>query len=102
MTKPSKVKLAATAELENTEDGKLKVVFQPGCFDHLDVESQEELDALMAEIQNHFANLTSEDLAAMSQPLTDEDIDAMDPEEREALLRALHDAESDDRKNRLQ
>ena len=102
MTKPTKVKLAATADFENTEDGKLKVVFQPGCFDHIDVESQEELDALMAEIQSHFANLTAEDLAAMSRPLTDEDIDAMDPEEREALLRALNDSDTEDRKTRLQ
>ncbi len=102
MKKDNTLKMAATGKLEDTNDGKLKVVFEPGCFDHLDVENQEELDALMAEIQNIFANLTPEELQAQSRPITEEDIDAMEPEEREALLRAFNDAGTDDRKNRLQ
>ncbi len=102
MKKDKKLKVAAAGTFEDTNDGKLKVVFEPGCFDHLDVENQEELDALMAEIQNVFANLTPEELQAQSRPITDEDIDAMEPAEREALLRAFNDFDTDDRKNRLQ
>jgi hypothetical protein len=102
MKKDKKLKVAAAGTFEDTNDGKLKVVFEPGCFDHLDVENQEELDALMAEIQNVFANLTPEELRAQSRPITDEDIDAMEPAEREALLRAFNDFDTDDRKNRLQ
>lgn len=98
----NKLKLVATGKLEDTNDGKLKVVFQPGCFDHIDVESQEELDALMAEITEIFANLTPEELQAQSRPITDEMIDEMEPEERAALLRALDESNSDERKNRLQ
>ena len=64
---------------KDRKDGPLKVVFAPGCFDHLDV-SQEELDALMAELETKFNSVTNEELAAMSRPLTDEDFDSM-PEE---------------------
>lgn len=104
MTKKDKLVLSGTAKVEPSQEGEpLKVVFEPGCFDHIDVESQEELDALMAEIQNMFANLSPEELKAQSRPLTDEDIEAMDPEEREALLHAIsHHVSPEDRKNRLQ
>ena len=48
MTSKEKLKLTGTARLdEPDENGKLKVTFEPGCFDHVDVESQEELDELM-------------------------------------------------------
>jgi len=94
--------MAASGTFEDTNDGKLKVVFEPGCFDHLDVESQEELDALMAEIQNIFETLTPEELQAQSRPITEEDIDAMDPDEREALLKAFNNIDTDERKKRLQ
>ena len=66
------------------KDGPLKVVFAPGCFDHLDV-TQEELDELMVELEAKFNNVTKEELAAMSRPLTDEDFDAM-PDEIKAQL----------------
>ena len=46
MTKKEKKLLSGTGKLEN-QDGKLRVVFQPGCFDHIDVENQEELDRLI-------------------------------------------------------
>lgn len=99
----SKLKLCATGKIESDENEPLKVVFAPGCFDHINVESQEELDSIMAEIQNMFANMTPEELRAQSRPLTDEDIDALEPEEREAVLRAFADQEDPDtRKNRLQ
>ena len=70
--------------MSNEDKKPLKVVFAPGCFDHLDV-TQEELDELMAELEAKFNNVTSEELAAMSRPLTDADFDDM-PEEVRAQL----------------
>jgi len=46
----------------------LKVIFAPGCFDTFDG-TQEELDELVAEIQETFANMTPEELSAQSMPL---------------------------------
>ena len=48
-----------------TEEKKMKVEFAPGCFDHFDG-TQEELDALMAEIQDMFANMTPEEIEAQA------------------------------------
>lgn len=95
MAKKEKKLLSGMAKIAPPEPGKpLKVVFEPGCFDHIDVESQEELDRLMVEITDMFANITPEELEASSRLLTDEDIDDMDPEEQEAVLKALEqDAE---------
>ena len=65
-----------------TDDKKsLEVKFAPGCFDHFDG-TQEELDALMAEIQETFANMTAEELAAQSIPLEQ---DSLTEEEWEIL-----------------
>jgi hypothetical protein len=47
---------------------KLQVVFAPGAFDTFDG-TQEELDALVAEVQDMFANLTPEQLAAQSREI---------------------------------
>ena len=55
----------------------LKVVFAPGCFDHFDG-TQEELDRLMAEIQETFANMTPEELAAQSVPLEEDSLSEED------------------------
>jgi len=66
----------------------IKVEFAPGCFDTFDG-TQEELDAMMAEIQEMFANMTPEQLEAQSRPVTEESIEDMEPEEVEALIRAL-------------
>ena len=85
-----------------SEEKKLKVEFAPGCFDHLDVDSQEELDAIMAELTDMFANMTPEEIEANSRQLTDEDIENMDPEEQEALLEAMAQLNNEKRKNRLQ
>lgn len=55
-----------------TESKKpLEVKFAPGCFDQFDG-TQEELDALMAEIQSVFANMTPEELEAQSIPVDEE------------------------------
>jgi hypothetical protein len=103
MAKKEKKLLSGMAKIAPPEPGKpLKVVFEPGCFDHIDVESQEELDRLMSEITDMFAGMSREELEAQSRPLTDEDIDDMDPEEREALMQALEQAhDQETRKQRL-
>lgn len=66
-----------------------KVIFAPGCFDHIEVESQEELDNLVAEIQRMFETMTAEEIMAQSQEISLEELaEAMDvdPEEIEALV----------------
>jgi TRAP-type C4-dicarboxylate transport system substrate-binding protein len=65
----------------------LEVVFAPGAFDSLDVEDQAELDAVMKEITEMFANITPEELAAQSSPI---DWDSLTDEERVALDRAVN------------
>lgn len=64
--------------MSNDKDKKkpLEVVFAPGCFDSLDID-QEELDKLMAEIQEKFTNMTPEQLAFESIALNDEDFDEL-------------------------
>lgn len=52
----------------------IKVVFAPGAFDTFDG-TQEELDALMAEIQETFANMTPEDLEAQSIPVDEDELE---------------------------
>jgi hypothetical protein len=66
----------------------LEVVFAPGAFDSLDVEDQAELDAVMKEITEMFANMTPEELQAQSRPI---DWDSLTDEERVALERAIND-----------
>ena len=66
----------------------LQVVFAPGAFDSLDVEDQAELDAVMKEITEMFANMTPEELEAQSRPI---DWDSLTDEERVALERAILD-----------
>ena len=66
----------------------MKVEFAPGAFDNLDVEDQAELDAVMKEITEMFANMTPEELEAQSRPI---DWDSLTDEERVALERAIND-----------
>jgi hypothetical protein len=65
---------------------KPKVIFEPGCFDNLDM-SQEELDKFIIELQEM---AESGEMFKNSREFTEEDIDNMDPEERERLLSALN------------
>lgn len=99
MANNKKLKLSAKARVKPVTGEPLKVEFAPGCFDHIDVESQEELDAIMAEITDMFANMTPEQLKAKSQPVDWENID---DDERAILEQALGDFNVDERKNRLQ
>ena len=64
---------------------KVKIVFEPGCFDNLDV-SQEELDGIVEML----SSMTEEEILDNSRVLTDEDIEAMDDDEIEMLARALN------------
>lgn len=63
----------------------LRVEFAPGAFDHFDG-SQEELDQMMKEIMDMFANMTPEELEAQSRPI---DWDNLNDEERAILQSAL-------------
>ena len=77
-------------------DKKLKVEFAPGAFDHFDG-TQEELDELLAEIQNMFANKTQDEIAAMSRPLSDDDFEELPDEVKEQIARSvLGDIEGED------
>ena len=65
----------------------LKVVFAPGAFDTFDG-SQEELDALVAEITETFANMSAEELAAQSREIDLEQLAAdldLNPEVLDAM-----------------
>jgi len=64
---------------------ELKVEFAPGAFDYFDG-TQEELDELLAEIQEMFANKTPEEIAEMSRPLTEEDFEDLPDEIKQQLL----------------
>lgn len=96
MTAWRKKEIAEKVNQEVTEP--LKVEFAPGCFDHFEG-TQEELDAMMAEITEMFQNMTPEELAAHSRPIDEDSIEDMDPEQVEALIRAL---EGDNYKRTLQ
>jgi hypothetical protein len=73
-----------------TKKKKPEVIFDPGCFDELDM-TQEELDGFVAMIQK-----MAEDgsLEANSRQLTDEDIAEMDEETRNKLLGALENVDT--------
>ena len=65
----------------------LKIVFAPGAFDSFDG-TQEELDAIVAEVQDMFENLTPEQLAAQSREIDLEQLAAdldLNPEVLDAM-----------------
>lgn len=68
-----------------TEKKPLRVIFDPGCFDNFD-STQEELDEFVKQIQE-FAE--SGLLFENSVELTDEDIEELDEETRQQIIRAL-------------
>lgn len=68
-----------------TEEKKeIKIEFAPGAFDQFEG-TQEELDELVAEIQKMFAGKSAEEIAAMSRPLEEDDIDELPDEVLEKL-----------------
>jgi hypothetical protein len=68
-----------------TEKKPLKIVFDPGCFDNFEG-TQAELDEFVKQIQE-FAE--SGLLFENSVELTDEDIEELDEETRQQIIRAL-------------
>ena len=67
------------------EKKPLEVKFAPGAFDHFDG-TQEELDQMMQEIVDMFANMTPEELEAASKPI---DWENLSEEECAILNKAL-------------
>jgi hypothetical protein len=66
----------------------LKVEFAPGAFDNFEG-TQEELEELVSEIQNMFANMSSDELAEKSRTVSLDDLDELDEETRQQILSAL-------------
>lgn len=84
---------------DNMTDPKkpIQIEFAPGCFDMFEG-TQEELDALQKEILEMFANMTPEELAEKSTPVSLEEMLADGSEEEvEHILSAL----SEDHKRNL-
>ena len=77
-----------------TEKKPLKVIFDPGCFNKFEG-TQAELDAFVVQIQ---AFAESGLLFENSVELTDEDIEDLDEDTRQQIIRAL---ERDDDKRSL-
>jgi hypothetical protein len=102
MTEDKKLKLSTMDKVTPKQGEPLKIEFAPGCFDHIDVDSQEELDAIMAKIQHMLSNVTPEELEAMSTPITDETLAEMNPEERAILMQTFDAHDVDARKRKLQ
>lgn len=77
-----------------TEKNKdFKIVFAPGCFDNFEG-SQEELDALISQIQGMFDGKTREEIESMSEQLTEEEFEEL-PEEVQAQILGEIDDETD-------
>ena len=71
-----------------TEKKELKIEFAPGAFDHFDG-TQEELDALMVEIQKMFEGKTAEEIQAMSNPMSDEDFEELPEDVQMQIMRGF-------------
>jgi hypothetical protein len=69
----------------------LKIIFAPGSLDNFDG-SQEELDALVLEIQSGFE---TGEFFENSTPLSDDDWNNLDDADRNAILKALEDITDD-------
>ena len=74
-------------DLTKEDFKELKIEFAPGCFDSFDG-TQEELDALIADIKNMIA---SGELHENSRQLTEEDFDELDESVQEQIARVLLD-----------
>ena len=76
----------------SNENTPKKVIFAPGCFDNIEVDSQEELDAIVAEVTKIFETLTPEELFEQSKEIDlDELAEAMgvDPEDIVDMIETL-------------
>lgn len=75
-----------------TQDKELKVIFAPGAFDHFEG-SQEELDALQAEIRAMFEGKTRDEIEAQATPLSELDFEELPEEVQEQLTAHFEDPE---------
>lgn len=73
----------------------LKIVFAPGAFNNLEVDSQEELDAMVAEIKSMFEN--PDQLMEMSTPVDMEELWETDPDLAELLTARLNEIDNEPR-----
>jgi hypothetical protein len=78
-------KIEGFANLEEGENGKVKVSFEPGCFDGFEG-TQEELDELVAQIHQMFESGEAMENAIV---LSEEDFDDLPDEVKEKLSEEL-------------
>ena len=78
----------------------VKVEFAPGAFDNFEG-TQQELEELVSEIQNMFANMSSEELAANSRSVSLDDLAELDEETHNQILSALDDLDNEERTRKL-
>lgn len=71
--------------MADDSNGKMKVIFAPGCFDGFSG-TQEELDDLVAHIQDL---VNTGELIENSEPMTQETFDSMSPDEQEQFIRQM-------------
>ena len=76
----------------SSEKKPMKIEFAPGCFDSFEG-TQEELDAMIADIQAMFEGKSPEELAEMSRPLDEEEWDELPDEVKEQLSRTFTEDE---------
>lgn len=84
-----KKEIAEKVEQDNQEDVMPEIVFAPGCFDTFDG-TQEELDALKAEILEMFAGKTTKDIMAESRSLDPEELMDLPEEVQQQIVDALN------------
>ncbi len=77
-----------------------KIEFAPGVFDNFEG-TQQELDEIMSEIQNMFANMSPEELSAKSRPVSLDDLEELDEETQQQILSALDELDNEERARRL-
>jgi hypothetical protein len=81
------------------EKKPMKIEFAPGCFDQFDG-TQEELDEMIAQIQQMFDNGEFEE---NSRLLTEDDLDDLDPEAIKQIMSIIENEElPDEVKRKLQ
>lgn len=84
-----------------TEEKKMKIEFAPGCFDNFEG-TQEELDKMVSEIQELFANKSPEELKSMSRAISIDDLlddENISDDEFENILEALVKSENPQKRN---
>jgi len=84
-----KKEIAEKVEQDNEEEIIPEIIFAPGCFDHFEG-TQEELEALKAEILEMFAGKTSKEILMQSRELSADDVEDLPEEVQQQLLDALN------------